>query len=70
MERKSLYDRIADCEPLTLKCHLCPPKKKNLFVDTCDCGLHFCLKHRHHDCPKKKEKICLTAVVHKKIDKI
>ena len=70
MEKKSLYDRIADCETTAPKCYQCPHKKKNMFVDKCDCGLYFCIKHRHHNCPIKKQTIRLEAVVHKKIDKI
>ena len=70
MEKKTLYNRIVECETALPKCNRCPKKKKNMFLDRCDCGIYYCIKHRHHDCPIKRGNVHLEAVHYKKIDNL
>ena len=41
---ESSIERCASCN-----------KKVVLLVD-CECGKHFCVKHRHHDCQVRRQK--------------
>lgn len=54
------------------KCYQCTKHKKFEIVEYCECGIHYCIKHRFHDCEKKnKEKIILPeAATFSKIQKI
>lgn len=67
-----LYPKDHKTKTLSLdKCYKCVKKKRFEILDKCDCGISYCLKHRFHECPLKKEKLQLpNAVNFQKINKI
>ncbi len=55
----------------TQRCYQCVKHKRMQLLETCECGLVYCIKHRFHDCPAKKKKFALPeSVQFQKIQKI